>query len=184
MQGTIAIPRGHFTAPWPFVECLTRYLETKPDVRVMYKEGALIEDNRNSLIQMFWGDWIFFIDDDMTFWPEDIEKIISHDLDVVCGLYFRGQSPHEPLIYRDNQYANYLSGALIEIDACAMGFTKIKRSVIESIGDNPFTRIGRMGEDLSFCKRAKDKGFKVFCDTSVQPKHLRFRQIGEKDKML
>ena len=180
MIGTIAIPRGHFGAPWPFIESLVGYLETKPDVRIMFREGALIEENRNTLLNLFWGDWIFFIDDDMTFSPQDVERIISLDQDIVCGLYFKGSVPHEPLIFIENEpVKNYLSGSFLEVDSCAMGFTKIKRSVVDALGPNPFRRIGGLGEDLSFCKRAKEAGFKIFCDTSVQPKHLRYRYIGE-----
>ena|SRR3990167_8454337 len=185
MLGTIAIPRGHFTAPWPFVESLVRYLELHPDVRVIFREGALIEENRNSLASMFWGDWIFFIDDDMVFKPEDIEAIISHDEDIVCGLYFRGQVPHEPMAFIENKpIKNYISGLIIEVDGCAMGFTKISRKAIEAVGLNGFSRLPNLGEDLSFCQRAKLKGFKIYCDTSVQPKHLRYKYIGENDSIL
>ena len=185
MLGTIAIPRGHFECPYPFVESLVKFLLTKPDVEVMFKEGALVDDNRNSLSRMFKGDWLIFLDTDMTFFPEDIYHLINYKEDIVGALYFKGQPPHEPLAYRnDKPIDNYISGSAFEVDKMALGFTKINRRVIEAVGENPFQRIGTHGEDASFCIRVKEKGFKVICDTSIRPKHIRYRYIGENDRII
>lgn len=184
MYGTIAIPHSHFSAPYPFIKSLVKFLtETKLNIEVIFKEGALIEDNRNSLLYLAKGDFLIFIDTDMTFTTQDVERLVEQKKDIVCGLYFRGQPPHEPLIIKDDVIVReYMSGLTIEVDACAMGFTYISRNVIEKMKEDlPFKRIDDYGEDISFCKRAKEKGFEIYCDTSIQPKHLRYKYVGEND---
>lgn len=181
MSGTIAIPRGHFNAPWPFIESLTRlYDKSELPFVVKYKEGALIPENRNSLSSFFEGDWIMFIDSDIAFLPDQVERIIWHIINgknIVCGLVFKGQPPHEPLI----KPKNYIKNSVVEIESCHMGFTAISRKVFNKLGTRAFDRLPNKGEDLSFCKRATDAGFKIYCDTSVFAKHIRYYYVSESD---
>ena len=42
---------------------------------------------------------ILFVDDDMAYKPESLEQLLSHDLDIVTGLYLSRAFPHQPLIF-------------------------------------------------------------------------------------
>jgi len=68
---------------------------------------------------------------------------------------------------------------LTEVDATGTGCIMIKREVLENEELNaPFTNyfdedgLRYEGLDLSFCRRAKDAGYKVFVDTDMVCSHL------------
>ena len=62
-----------------------------------------------------------------------------------------------------------------------MGFTAINKQVLKGLGERPFDRMvlnSRLyGEDLSFCHRAREAGFKIMCDPEIQVGHLRSQII-------
>lgn len=62
---------------------------------------------------------------------------------------------------------------LKQYDACGMHFTLIKRKVLETIPPPWFMRSEATGagEDFYFCKKAKDHGFEIWSDLSVQTGH-------------
>lgn len=82
---------------------------------------------------------------------------------------------------------------LLEVDAIGTGLTYIKKEVFEDIvkTDNNITTIDfnkwntykkpfdyiyidnePLSEDLSFCRKAKLLGYKIFCDTTIRPVHI------------
>jgi len=79
---------------------------------------------------------------------------------------------------------DYKDGDLVEVDACGMGCMLIKKSVFEKLEEPYFQYTPRSktslqkGEDYYFCEKAKDAGFKIFCDTSVICGHIGTIVIG------
>lgn len=80
-------------------------------------------------------------------------------------------------------------GTLVKVDACGMACTLIKREVLEKLypkyEGTPFafsrepmnpTPDGKskreMSEDVTFCERATDEGFEIWCDTTIRPVHF------------
>jgi SAM-dependent methyltransferase len=60
---------------------------------------------RNDIIDKLERDWLFFMDADQTFPPETIERLLSWNVDVISGLYFK--SPGMPLPHAyEYAYAN------------------------------------------------------------------------------
>mgnify|MGYP001559767756 FL=1 len=54
-----------------------------------------IDNARNLIIAELKRDWLFFMDDDQTFPPETLMRLLSWDLPIVSGLYFK--SPGKPV---------------------------------------------------------------------------------------
>lgn len=147
-------------------------------------------------------DWLLFIDDDSVFQPQVLEQLLSHDVDIVSGLVFQRKSPFYPCIFKlDDKNGNKdlymlecIDKGLTEIDATGMAFTLIKTKIFKSIprpwfvwGDKSlgiYVDKGGLGEDLSFCIKAKRAGFKVYCDTDINVTHIGESKMIDKNTYL
>jgi GT2 family glycosyltransferase len=139
------------------------------------------------------ADYIMFIDDDVLLPANAIVKLISHEKDIITGLYFAKQEPHFPQIFTKSEKAKgrydsvqeYKQDSLIEIDACGAGCLLIKAEVFKKLKRPYFQYIPkgennpRKGEDFYFCEKAKEAGYKIFCDTSIICKHIGTKCISK-----
>ena len=145
-------------------------------------------------------DYLMFIDSDIQFSIENILQLLKRDKDVVSGIYFAKSKPHFPVcgFYDLKRISNgfpklnkeqILSKQLLEVDWTGNGFILMKRNVIDKIEYpwfdmrvidllEPAKRDGNitikkeiLSEDISFCCKIKEAGFKIFADTSILLKH-------------
>jgi hypothetical protein len=170
-------------------------------------QGHVLTLQRNQCIQRMQGDWIIFIDDDMTWQPDAIKALVAshqkHQLDMVGGLCFQRGDPYQPTLYMREQptSGSYIfmedipEDSLVEVDATGMAFVLISRRLLEAIaGEFPplEERVARrppayfrwdangFGEDLTFCQDAKLAGAKIFVDTSIKIGHVGEHTITER----
>src|SRR6185295_18211153 len=105
-------------------------------------EGSILPSQRNELVQRMQGDWILFIDADMSFRPDAIGRLVKvreeHDLDIVGGLCFQRKAPHQPTLYmRESPFEGGYSflekwdSDLVEVDGTGFAFILIHRRVFE-----------------------------------------------------
>ena len=194
MTITIAFPSKGICDP-AFVAAV-RLLEIPADqFSILYTEGADVAYARNLLAERAKGvaDYVMFLDDDVLPPINTITKLISHKKDMVCGLYFAKQEPHFPQIFLKNKenaekydcVENYERDKLIEIDACGGGCMLIKGEIFKKLKKPYFWYIPsgentlRKGEDLYFCEKVKEAGYKIFCDTSIICKHIGRKLVGK-----
>lgn len=170
-------------------------------------QGHVLTLQRNECIQRMQGDWIIFIDDDMTFQPDAIRRLVEtqrkYDFDMVGGLCFQRGDPYQPTMYMresptDGNYVfleSWEDGEIVEVDATGMAFVLITRRLLEAIAGEfpPFEdRLKRRapsyfrwdekgyGEDLTFCQDVKKAGGRIFVDTSIKTGHVGEHVITEK----
>jgi hypothetical protein len=146
-------------------------------------------------------DWLLWLDGDIDFQIEHLKSMISHGKDAVSGVYFHKGGTYEPVAgYYDIELIssgfpkvspeNIMSNKLVEIDWAGMGFFLMKREVLGKIDypwfemftvplPRPIKRSGGitinnelLSEDITFCKKIKDLGYKIFLDTSVKLGHV------------
>ena len=157
-------------------------------------QNTLIHNARNTMAQNAIEkecDYLFFLDSDCVLPNDTLKTLVEHDKDIVAGMYFQKRVPFPPVIYTENKkgtydvITDYPKDSLIEVDGVGMGVCLIKTSVFKYI-PTPFNPIiGKEGEksingeDLAFCKRAKEKGFKIYVDTAIQALHQTVRYIDE-----
>lgn len=173
-------------------------------------QGNVLVHQRNETIQKMDGDWILFIDSDMSFQPAAVRTLIEtqkkFDLDMVGGLCFQRMPPYQPTMYvaaGNHGYTfleNWQEDAAVEVDASGMAFMLVHKRVFDKIlrhqtGEGfpdletrkqmrtpPFFRWeGEYGEDFLFCREAKDAGCRIFVDTSVKVGHVGLTTITETD---
>ena len=104
-------------------------------------------------------------------------------------------SPTKPVIYSDVWYkitqneasagANNLEkypDGVFEIGAsgfgCVMTSVLMLKKLVERYG-SPFTPMMGLGEDLAFCWRAKQNGYRLFCDSRIKCGHIGTMEYNE-----
>lgn len=145
------------------------------------------------------ADYILMIDDDMIInaagtqgvqgegSPDEygfLEKLIAHDKDVCGVLYYQRVGTCDPVLMmaagetgyrflRDNE----ITGGLQEVDVAGGGCLLIKSRVFDKLQYPYFEPEFRFGTDIQLCRKAKEKGFSVFADTSIEFGHLRIERV-------
>jgi GT2 family glycosyltransferase len=184
---TLMIP---FASAKSFIDTVSyaRHLYGYENVRFAHVEGPLVEENRNNIFELSKGaDWLLMADSDMVFesWqlPKMIKDMQDKDADLICGVFRAGHSPHDYTIYTNLDTFERLDKehqGIIPIEGCGTAFILIGKRVLENF-TKPFYRIDRdgkrLGQDISFCLRLRDAGYKMYCDTDIKIGHLRLTTI-------
>ena len=156
----------------------------------MLVEGSLIYDSRDAIARYAMEndyDYVLYADSDMVFCADDLKRLISHDADIVSGLYVTRHGEQKNVIYKQiitRRRFPYRQPELIvdtatsgygPVAACGFGFCLIKCSVIKSMFKrykSLFEPFKGVGEDIAFCIRAKKCGYQVFTDRDVKLGHI------------
>jgi len=75
-------------------------LQKPIDVRLSKVSHRPADEARNQIIRELEKDWLFFMDADQTFAPETLTKLLSWDLPIVSGLYFKSPGAPYPHCYK------------------------------------------------------------------------------------
>jgi FkbM family methyltransferase len=131
-------------------------------------------------------DYLFSVDSDIAFAPDTLKKLLAHDLDAVSGLYIqRKPGLHILEVYEHNEqggvtnipYGKIKGRGLVEIAGCGFGCVLVKAEVFKAIGYPQFKYYSAINhkdtvsEDVDFCRKALEKGFKIWADTTIQCQH-------------
>lgn len=171
---------------------------------------AAIDQGRNqmstdALIDGF--EETLWIDSDVAFHPDDVEKLRRHGLPMVCGIYpqkgKRALACHVALNTPKVVFGQ--QGGLIEMLYAGTGFLHIRREVYLAVQRKlqlPMCneRFGHpmipffhpmvhqiddghwyLAEDYAFCERARQSGFQIFADTSIRLWHIGMYRYGWED---
>lgn len=165
--------------------------------------NTLIYTSRNLIAQeavKAGFDRVLWIDSDMVF-PDDtlirLAADLDEGLDLVSALCFTRREPSVPCIQSDltwdvkadgwvnttaQIYYDYPKDELFEIAGCGFGCVMtsadLLRRMIEKYGA-PFYPLMGMGEDTTFCFRAKQEGVKMYCDSRVKIGHVGSKVFDE-----
>jgi len=152
----------------------------------------VIHEARNNAVQRMFDtecDAILFIDSDQTFPHTALDLLIEKHKDIIGYPIVRKKPPYYPNIsrwYPDGGvykvYENYPQNHIFQVDTIGMGFTYIRREVFEKI-EKPYFDFGwvekdgkktdqMIGEDVYFCKKAKEAGFKIWANPEIEIGHL------------
>jgi len=122
-------------------------------------------------------DALLFVDSDMVCPVDLLVRLVEADKDIVSGLAFKRSPPYDPCIFSkcergDTQFWHNYPKGLIEIQGVGMACTLIKRKVFEAVPQPWFFPEPNIGEDLAFCIRAREAGYKIYCDTNLICGHV------------
>jgi len=136
------------------------------------------------------AEFLFFIDTDV-FPPLDtLAKLFAANKPIVTGIYYMKTFPPQPVIYKkmgSGPYYDFPVEELVEIEGAGLGCCLIKMEVFDKFEEAgiPFFQENWLhkksdggivnipvGEDHYFFIKAKELGYKIYCDTSVLCDHL------------
>ena len=157
---------------------------------------------------------LLFIDDDHVFAANALLRLLDWNLPFVGGFYVTKTEPHftsclieqqrdeSPDRFRSLTLEEIRSGGLLDVDVLGMGFTWIRREVLEAVrdmdrprwlADDPRRkpedykhwfemRLPGMHsdfgtDDIAFCLKARDAGFRPKVDLSLKIPHLAIKAV-------
>lgn len=198
MKITLAVPSNRGINPKTF-QCLMELVAHGGyDFHILVaEEGYTVSENRNYIAVQAVNnksDYLLMIDDDMTFEPDILDKLIVNDKEI-CGVAYhsRGSRDKIKLVEGDimaiaetdkGQYINLTTNTdpkykdTFECYATGTGVILIKCSVFLKI-PQPFFFFTyyengkcREGEDWNFCLKAKEFEIKTYTDPKPIIGHL------------
>lgn len=190
MNILIAIPTME-TVPAIFCQCLAM-LQKEGNCSIAMQTGSLVYDARNNLSKQALkkgADYVFWLDSDMVFEPTVLKDMLKtmkdYNFDILSGVYYRRKSPYTPVLF--DKLEIFESGGanttefkqipkeIFEVGGCGFGCVLMNAQVLLDVVARyrePFSCIGGIGEDLSFCWRARKCGHKIFADPSINLGHV------------
>lgn len=155
-----------------------------------------VDDSRNRLVRDFLEtdcEQLVFLDSDVFWRDADLRRLANFSADIVAGIYpLKSEDEDYPVAPLPGERWSNAEG-LVEVAGVPTGFLKIRRRVFEALYDKAqkhrskedgagrllipvlFERslngTSRRGGDYEFCRKAREAGFKVFVDPTMQLGH-------------
>lgn len=158
-----------------------------PDTEWAISFGTLIANNRTLLVHTAVkakASHILFIDTDMRFPPDALERLLAHKKDIV-GANYKQRTRDEWAARKDGKFiSSKTKKGLAQVDTLGLGMILIDTTVftgkLRSLPPNCFSQpfdasVGTfVGEDVFFCTIAIEQGFQIWVDhdLSKEMKHI------------
>lgn len=198
--GTIALPLASELCRFGLGVNSLLGLDRPLGSRLQQVASASVTENLNSIIRDLRpeDEWVWFQSDDHTFEHDALTRMLGimddHDLDVLVPLVLKRNPPWIPVLYRALGRVEETSGAplfetltqhdipetgVFEVDAAGSAGMLVRRQVLDDVGDpwfyNTTDQQGRqvvVNEDVTFCTRARDLGYRIHCTPDVVLGHI------------
>lgn len=164
------------------------------DFQILVAErGFTIAENRNYCVvqaQKNASNYLLFIDDDMTFNADTLERLLAHKVDIVGVNSMSRCLPLHTTVGLMNEKGEYkhpdkypewemkIPDTLFKAYFVGCGICLIDVRVFQIIKKPYFAfKMGKSGqiihgEDGSFCENAKKAGIDIWCDPQIEVGHL------------
>lgn len=184
----IAVPTAKYIETETFKSIYDLEIPDGYETDFQYFYGYQIDQIRNLAAE--WGknyDYTLFVDSDIVLPKDSLKKMLLADKDIISGLYIqRIPNSHTMEVYMDTQGGGvtnipheYIDGrGIVEIAACGMGCCLINGSVFRKMEYPHFfyksaiEHRDTISEDVYFCMKARQYGFRVWADESIRCEHI------------
>lgn len=192
MKIFIAVPSMD-TLPALFCQSLA-LLQRAGDTKIGFEVGSLVYVARNSLARQAIkaeADYVLWLDSDMVFAPDLLQRMLKvcqeEKIDFLTSLCFRRKPPYTPCLFdkldllpddKGAAFSAFLSvpEGRFKVGGCGFAGVLLSTDVILSVGSKfdgrLFDPLPGMGEDLSFCWRARQCGYDIWCDSDIELGHV------------
>jgi len=173
---------------------LTSYGIEDTEISIWFNLGSLVYTSRNEIAKkalLDEADLVMWFDSDMIFNPDTLIrmlKFIDAGHDMVTGVYYRRTAPFSPTVFKtmdideEKQEAVWtefdeIPSEPFEVAACGFGCVLMRTEMFIAVFGkfgNMFSPIGNVGEDIAFCWRARQCGYKIIADPSIGLGHVGF----------
>lgn len=130
------------------------------------------------------------IDSDMVVHPETIPIMLSREKSIVGALYFNRFPPFDPTaIISEERFPEWVPNSFYEVEKIGAGCLMVNMDVFREM-EPPWFKIQRdekgiidLGEDFTFCEKARALGYPIWCDSMVTAKHVNEMLVDESTRM-
>ncbi len=174
VETAFALTEAVRTLPWP------TGLAAEP--------GPYVHRNRERLCETAIEDGyshLLFIDTDVMFPINGIQRLAVHDVDLVGAMYNKKYKPKPPglevprtttvLLFDKKLKTLPTLTEKFKCDAIPTGFMLIRLSCLKDI-PRPWFDVEMLptfiGEDVYFCRKLRDHGIDVWCDPTIPVAHI------------
>lgn len=180
----IAIPTARYIEAETFKSIYDLEIPEGYTVDFQYFYGYRVDQVRNLICDWVVRDYdyLFSIDHDITFSPDTLRKMLNHNVDLVSGVYRQRLEPQMIEIYDLKQHRMTIDQiygkSIVQIGGCGFGCVLVRKEVLSEIGYPQFEYYpaldhnNTISEDTDFCRKAAEKGFKLWCDPSILCGHI------------
>ena len=198
--GCVALPTSEIGRFMLFTISLAGTVQPRGS-RIHAAASANVIENLNSIVREMMPDerWLWVLGDDHV-WPTDTLQVLLAEMDahpeadLMVPLVVKRNPPWHLVLYhllegrydengiqllRPYSFEEIPPSGVLEVDAAGSAGMLIRREVLDAVGDPWFNstpdRDGRqviMNEDITFCLRARELGFRLFATTAATMGHL------------
>lgn len=126
---------------------------------------------------------VVFLDSDIVWNQQDMHKLLNSDKDIICGAYMTRDGSLACGIDETRLQYSYLDTLTsdLELVFSGMGFMAVNFEVLKKM-KAPWFQVeylekdGEMhmiGEDVYFCNKARELGYRVYLDPTIRLKHMK-----------
>ncbi len=157
-------------------------------IMIFQSKGTIIPQQREKLAASALdsgASHILWIDSDMRFPKDSLTRLLEHEEPIVAANYATRRMPIIPTAgdkEHGELYTEDESQGLVKVHYAGMGLmlveTRVFRAMLEpwfALGFNPKEK-DYIGEDVYFCKKARESGFRVLVDQELSKE---VRHVGE-----
>lgn len=154
---------------------------------LLLRGGPHVDDARNEIVRDFLASnctELVFLDADVSWRPEQLIRLLSHDVDLVGGVYPHRYRQRDAMPLRGVPTGTPNANGLLAVEGLPTGFMRIKRKVfdwlkphVQHYGDTHifFERTlidgTRWGGDLNFCNLWRKHAGRVYADIDLRLAH-------------
>lgn len=166
---------------------------------VAFQMGSLVYTSRNELAKLALkseADYVLWLDSDMVFDSDLMIRMFDRmrelDADMLTGLYFRRVQPYTPVLFDELEikpsgrcnwtHFETIPDEPFKVGGCGFGTVLMSTDVLMSVqmqNNSLFAPIGGVGEDLSFCWRARQAGYDIWCDPKIVCGHVGYAVVND-----
>lgn len=158
------------------------------------EKNSVIEVARHRCVLValaYKADYILWIDSDMVFPQETLNRLVDMNKDIIGCQAIMRSPPHASNTYDIEGNAIIYPDKIVECRYIGTGVLMVKMDVYKKIGP-PYYKVNYIeggywqGEDLNFCDRATEAGYKLYCHgpLSKQIYHIGSKRYGYEDKQI
>lgn len=170
-----------------FVKCLTKLLmhlkDQDIDFELMIESGTLVYIARDRIANRAINErftHVLWLDSDMIFHEDILDDLMFSGNDFVTGIYQARRNGYASVIFKSidlnglERFETYPT-ELFRIAGCGFGCVLTSVHLLSNVclhHNTCFTPLPSLGEDIAFCKRATDLGYKLWCEPTVVCGHI------------
>ena len=172
-----------------FIDVLNEVID-KHEVEVITRVGDSLDRNRNELVKtaiLKECDYVWFIDSDQIIPKGTLDRLLSliqeKKVGIVSGMYFTRMPPNLPVIRKrvgELFEAIFDYKGITEVDGIGFGCCLADISIFKEVNfpwfEFKYEEVSGFphyfSEDLTFCKKLRNKGIKILVDTDLVISHI------------